>query len=137
MVQLLIDFGLVILIWMTQLVVYPSFEYFGEERLMQWHERYTTAISIIVMPLMLGQVTMHGYALYADFSYLRLINIFLVGLTWVNTFLVAVPLHGKISAGEEVIASAKKLVRINWYRTVIWTLVFILNLFLENRGLWY
>ncbi len=126
--RLLIDFGLVILIWMTQLVVYPGFTHFEEANLINWHQRYTTAISIIVMPLMLGQVAIHALGLFHEFNWLKLLVVFLIGLAWINTFFFAVPLHNKIGIGEEVLASARELVRINWFRTGIWSAVFLLSL---------
>ncbi len=135
----LIDFGLFILIWMTQLVVYPSFTYFKDEDLYKWHTKYTTAISIIVMPLMLGQVGLHVYDLYANFNLLRLSTLIGIGLAWVNTFFFAVPLHNKITSGKEINPSAKTLVRVNWYRTIIWSLVFFISLVLtlKNQALFY
>ena len=35
--RVIIDFGAVVLIWMVQLVVYPSFTYFQKKELMDWH----------------------------------------------------------------------------------------------------
>jgi len=133
--KLLIDFGLVILIWMTQLIVYPGFTHYEASDLVGWHSKYTTAVSIIVMPLMLGQVLVHGYGLYNDLSYLKAFVALLIGLTWINTFFFAVPLHNKIGIGQDVLESAQQLVRINWYRTVLWSLIFVLTLFdyLKNQ----
>ena len=125
----LVDFGLVVLIWMTQLIVYPSFSYYSEAQLLAWHPKYTMAISVIVMPLMLLQVGLYGYDLLVDFKILTLIGAVLIGLCWVNTFFFAVPLHNKIGAGQEVLEAARSLVQVNWYRTVLWTLVFLLGLF--------
>ncbi|WP_421765027.1 hypothetical protein [Ekhidna sp.] len=127
--KLIIDFGLVILIWMTQLVVYPSFTYFAENDLFRWHSKYTTAVSIIVMPLMLGQLGIHGYSLYNEFSWLKSIALLLIVLTWINTFFFAVPLHNNIGEGKEVLTAAKSLVNVNWYRTVLWTGIFLLSLY--------
>ncbi|NQZ75634.1 MAG: hypothetical protein HRT61_05910 [Ekhidna sp.] len=126
--KLLIDFGLVILIWMTQLVVYPSFTYFSESDLVNWHSRYTTAISIIVMPLMLAQVAIHGGGLISDFTWLKVAVVVFIGLAWVNTFFFAVPLHSQIDMGRSVNEAAHSLVRVNWYRTVLWSLVFLAGL---------
>lgn len=133
--QLLLDFGLMILIWMTQLVVYPSFTYFQEADLISWHKKYTTAVSIIVMPLMLGQVAFHLYGTYVDFGLLKIAALVLIGLAWVNTFFFAVPLHNKIGSGTDGMASAERLVHVNWYRTAIWTAVFLISLYdqLKNQ----
>jgi len=126
--KLLIDFGLVILIWMTQLVVYPSFTYYAASNLIDWHTRYTTAISIIVMPLMVAQVAIHGWHLLGQFSWIGLVAAVLIGLAWVNTFFFAVPLHNQISAQQDVMEAAKKLISINRYRTLLWSVVFLLGL---------
>lgn len=132
--RLIVDFGLVILIWMTQLVVYPSFTFFDENDLVDWHGRYTTAISVIVMPLMLSQVALHGFALFQGFSWLGVFVAILIALIWINTFLFAVPLHNQITAQNNIHDAAVELVRINWYRTVLWTLVFLLSLYDLSRN---
>ena len=139
MILKLVDFGLVILIWMTQLIVYPSFTYYSESELVTWHSKYTTAISLIVMPLMLGQVVLHGLGLLNDFSWLRLVAAVLIALAWVNTFFYAVPLHNKISANVDVLNAADQLVKINWYRTALWTLIFLISLLTSPKtpGLFY
>ncbi len=128
-IKILIDFGLVILIWMTQLVVYPSFTHFSSQDLVRWHEKYTTAISILVMPLMIGQLVLHSYDLAVTFTWYRTIAFVLILLAWINTFFYAVPLHNRISVGSDVCRSAKNLVVINWYRTALWSLVFAIGLF--------
>lgn len=128
-IKLLIDFGVVILIWMTQLVVYPSFTYFNAKDLVRWHEKYTTAVSFIVMPLMLGQLVVHSYGLAVTFTWFRAIAYVLVLLAWVNTFFYAVPLHNRISVGKDVRESARHLVVVNGYRTALWSLVFLIGLF--------
>lgn len=128
-VKLLIDFGLVVLIWMTQLIVYPAFTYYSSNDMVQWHGRYTMAISLIVAPLMIAQVLLHGWELVSNPGILSYINAFLIALIWINTFLFAVPLHNQISSGTQVIEAAHRLVSINWYRTVLWSIVFVITLY--------
>ncbi|MFT7231252.1 MAG: hypothetical protein ACI8TA_000458 [Cyclobacteriaceae bacterium] len=125
---LIVDFGLVILIWMTQLIIYPSFKYYDELQLVNWHQKYTVAISFIVMPLMLMQVALHGYQLYTAFNWLTVLAVLLIILTWLNTFAVAVPLHNQITTNTNPLTAAEKLVNINWYRTIMWSLVFLIGL---------
>ncbi len=128
MLLLLIDFGLVVLIWMTQLVVYPGFVHFQEQDLVRWHHKYTTNISYLVMPLMLAQLVFHLHGAYVDFHWWRTIALLLISFAWINTFMFAVPKHNNISAQTQVHESAKKLVKINWYRVLIWTSIFLINL---------
>ena len=136
LLKLLIDFGLVVLIWMIQLVVYPGLTYYSESDLIAWHTKYTIAISTIVMPLMLTQAIIHGWQLFNDFSWIGVITAVLIGLAWGNTFFFAVPLHNKISAQQDVLEAAQSLVSINWYRTVLWSAVFLLSVwdYLRNSG---
>lgn len=132
--QATVDFGLVVLIWLTQLVVYPSFTYFSEDDLVSWHSRYTTAVSIVVMPLMLSQVALHGWGLVQDFTWIRLVAGVLIGLAWINTFFFAVPLHNQIAANQQVAEAARGLVSVNWPRTVLWSLVFLLSVLERVRS---
>ncbi|MEM9325285.1 MAG: hypothetical protein AAGA85_06505 [Bacteroidota bacterium] len=132
----IIDFGLVVLIWMVQLVVYPSFQYYDKASLLKWHGPYTQNITYIVMPLMLGQLVLHGMKLVTDFNIFRLIIFILVLGTWATTFFYAVPLHGKIGSGIDVTESVQSLIRSNWIRTALWTLIFLGSYFLlpGNQG---
>jgi len=38
LIRLLFDFGLLVLIWLVQLVIYPSFLYYEQDNLKRWHE---------------------------------------------------------------------------------------------------
>lgn len=127
--KLLFDFGLVVLIWMTQLIVYPSFTMMDTADLHRWHATYTTRITIIVMPLMVGQLGLHVMGLIQQNNKLAIMALFLVLLAWGNTFFFAVPLHNQITAGKEIADSAQKLVSVNAWRTAFWTLVFMLDFY--------
>ena len=119
----LIDFGLVVLIWMVQLVVYPSFKYFPPNALLQWHRSYTSAMTVVVLPLMLAQVLLHGWRLYGDVSLNHVCMMLLVISTWVTTFTIFVPLHNMITANEDLPVTLSKLVTYNWIRTVTWSVI--------------
>lgn len=123
-----VDFGLVVLIWVVQLIVYPGFQYYELEGLLEWHKRYTSAITFIVMPLMLGQVVSHWIEITQVFTVIKLIMLLLIGLAWVITFWYAVPLHQRITDADRTDEAIQSLIRINWYRTVLWTLVLGLQL---------
>ena len=124
MLMHLVDFGLVILIWMVQLIVYPGFRHYEEKALINWHHHYTKMITVIVLPLMLSQLILHTYRVYFSFSYTNIITLLLVLTTWLLTFMYAVPKHGNISDGKEVMKSVNDLVKVNWPRTIIWSLIF-------------
>lgn len=127
-IQLLIDFGLVVLIWLVQLCIYPAFTYFEKTNLIRWHEAYTPKITLVVFPLMLGQLMIATFLLYMDFKTQHLINAALVCITWASTFLIYVPLHQKIALKKNPIKNSYKLVRLNWIRVFIWSLIFIHNI---------
>ncbi|WP_296620815.1 hypothetical protein [Marivirga sp.] len=121
------DFGLLILIWLVQLIIYPSFTYMEKVNLMAWHPKYTTMISIVVMPLMLFQIGSTFYLTYTDFNYIFLVQSVLIILLWISTFTQAVPLHNQINSGFEIKKAADNLVQVNWKRTIMWTVIVILN----------
>jgi hypothetical protein len=131
--KLLFDFGLVILIWMTQLIVYPSFSEYSESALLSWHPAYTIRITIIVVPLMFGQLGMHILDLIRDQNKWKILAFILIILAWANTFFFAVPLHNQIAAGVNVTEAAADLVTVNAYRTFFWTAVFGIDLYLAFR----
>ena len=135
--QLLIDFGLFLLIWIVQLIIYPSFTYMEEANFQQWHPPYTQAVSYFVMPLMLGQVALLAYLIWNDFDWIYIIQAILVGLVWANTFFVAVPLHNEMLELSSTMDLRTKLVQINWWRTGMWTIVFLLSVykFFHAKGL--
>ena len=126
--MLLVDFGMVILIWMTQLIVNPAFSFYSEEELNDWHKRYTATISVIVIPLMSAQLLIHAYYLWVNQSMISIINAIIIALLWAITFGEAVPLHNQITRQEESLKAAKTLVHLNWYRTILWNVVFGLSL---------
>ena len=126
--RLLFDFGLLVLIWLVQLVIYPSFQYYSKKELVEWHQRYTIQVTYVVLPLMLGQliiailqfknVNSAPMAQYTELSLLLILAL------WLSTFLQFVPMHNKISNGDFNEELLLKLVRKNWIRTILWTLLF-------------
>ncbi|MFK7900402.1 MAG: hypothetical protein AB8B61_06560 [Cyclobacteriaceae bacterium] len=128
-IKLLPDMGLFTLIWMVQLVTYPGFVSASEADMKRWHPIYTGRITIIVLPLMLAQLVLHGYGCYLQVSCIKIISLVLIVGCWLATFLVSVPLHQKIDAASDSLETRKKLVKTNWMRTVAWTILLLLNLF--------
>ncbi|MBX2821145.1 MAG: hypothetical protein KTR29_15725, partial [Rhodothermaceae bacterium] len=58
-----VDFGLLVLIWIVQLIVYPGFKYSDIHLFGDWHSQYSMLISFLVIPLMLSQVGIVGMQL--------------------------------------------------------------------------
>ncbi len=129
LIKLVVDTGLLILIWIVQLVIYPSFIYYDEKNLVKWHIKYTSNISFIVVPLMLGQSFIAIFQLFSNSSLITVAYFILVLSSWLFTFILFVPIHSKISQGLAEYKMLKKLVKNNWIRTFIWTTIFALNFF--------
>lgn len=126
--RLLFDFGLVVLIWMVQLIVYPSFKKYSKKDLIVWHKIYVKRIAVIVGPLMIGQLLIATWQLYLVKSpYTILVFIFILFL-WGFTFTHFAPLHQRISNASFTLANLAQLERRNWMRTVLWTLIFLWGL---------
>ncbi len=128
LMQLLIDVGLFVLIWIVQLIIYPSFLYYESKNLVAWHQKYTPNISFVVVPLMLGQLILAIFQLLDDRSIMSILYFVLVGCAWGVTFLIFVPLHSKITSNIHTEGVLRKLVRYNWLRVVIWTTIFMISL---------
>ena len=122
-----IDFGLVVLIWLVQVIIYPSFLYTTKEHLCKWHQTYTNLISFFVIPLMFSQLFLVLYLTYKNPNLLNITSCMMVGLAWLSTLVLSVPLHSQIAqgSGDEVVLQS--LVSTNWPRTLVWTLCFILG----------
>lgn len=124
---LVFDSGCFVLIWLVQLVIYPSFQHYTALNLKAWHRKYTKLISFVVLPLMLGQL-LFGIIGAFDFEYLNLIKLVLILATWATTFILFVPLHNKVEKGKNLKEIAAALVYKNWIRTGLWSLVFFLSI---------
>jgi len=123
-IRLLFDAGLFVLIWMVQLVVYPSFLYYEKQNLVKWHNHYTKGLSIIVIPLMFGQLIMACIQLVELPSIETIISLLMVCAVWISTFVQFVPVHNKISKNKVTEKLLQQLVNRNWLRTLLWTLIF-------------
>lgn len=124
---LVVDFGLVVLIWLTQLVVYPSFLWSEERSFPRWHAIYTRRISLLVVPLMLGQALMHGVRIASSPTATAGLAAAAILVAWVVTFAFAVPCHRALHTEGHDRAVIRRLIGWNWWRTSCWTLAFVLT----------
>jgi hypothetical protein len=116
--QLASTLPLVGLIWTIQIVHYPLFGAVGEPGFVGYHARHSTRISMVVIPLMLVELaTTIGRVVVGNGSLLGLIP---VAVVWASTFLISVPLHGRLGTGFDPRAH-RALVVTNWIRTAAWT----------------
>jgi hypothetical protein len=133
----IIDFGLLILAWLVQVIIYPSFQYIDRRQLVSWHNHYQKLISYFVLPLMLLQIGISFLLMVHNFEVFNIIHFTLLLIIWLSTFLQAVPLHGKIAKQELLDVTIPKLVKVNLLRTLLWTATFVISfmLLLENINL--
>ncbi|MCX2746045.1 hypothetical protein OO013_19350 [Mangrovivirga sp. M17] len=126
-VRMIIDFGLFILIWLTQIIVYPGFRYMSQSEVSTWHKRYVARITALVAPLMITQLGIIIYFFIKDPGIINFICLAIVLLVWANTFFSAVPLHNKMTESGDVKIISAKLIKVNIIRTFGWTLIWILG----------
>lgn len=128
LLKIIVDTALCTLIWLVQIVIYPGFLYYNESDLKRWHRTYTGRITIIVMPLMLTQLSLYLFISYSQPSFNSFAGLGLILVVWAVTFFISVPLHAKIDNLSDTILARKKLIRTNWIRAIVWTLVFVLSI---------
>ncbi|MEZ4846003.1 MAG: hypothetical protein R2877_03305 [Bdellovibrionota bacterium] len=110
-------------IWVIQLLHYPSFEFFPEEDFpskMKWHQ---SQVSWLVIPTMLIELITGAYIAWRlGFSDLVWnVNLGLIALVWISTGFLQGPTHGKLLLGKDLI-NARFLNRTNWVRVGLWSI---------------
>jgi hypothetical protein len=116
--ELMVTSGLVVLIWLIQILHYPSFRFVRTEDFPAFSAFHANRISWIVIPLMFAEV---GLAAAQP----RLIILILVTGVWLSTFLLQVPCHNKLTLSHDPLI-VERLVSTNWIRTILWTIKLIL-----------
>ena len=126
-IRLSVDTGLFILVWLVQVIIYPSFAQIAKEKLMYWHRLYTQKILYFVGPMMFIQTGLIAWQILGDpLTYLA-DGLLLAGI-WVNTFLIAIPIHEKIDREESLAGHLPLLLRVNRWRSWMWTGLFLISL---------
>lgn len=124
--RVMIDFGLVVLIWMVQLIIYPGFKFITLNQFRVWHKRYMFLITFVVAPLMFIQAGLVAYQVAFYPGTLSILSAIVVVLVWLLTFSYAVPVHNRLSMQYHE-SDIKMLVRVNWPRTVLWSLLWVIS----------
>ncbi|CAB1077738.1 hypothetical protein D1AOALGA4SA_5517 [Olavius algarvensis Delta 1 endosymbiont] len=129
-----ISWGLLILIWLVQTIIYPGLSRIPSKDFVNYHRWYVTRISTIVLPLMICEViaTIGWLMLEPDSQYSTLAAFMLV-IVWLSTFMLQVPIHRHLQSGKDL-ARIGRLVNTNWIRTIAWTVKsFIVTISAVNR----
>ena len=121
------------IIWVIQVVHYPSFHFIGNSRYISFQKFHMERISYIVIPVMLVESISGFLLIYDELNPILLTSMVLLLSIWMLTAFFFSSLHQKLVSGYEE-ETIRKLVKINWIRTLLWTLrlVLLIIYFTEN-----
>ena len=117
-----LSWGLLVLIWLVQLIIYPGFHRISPEEFAVYHRWYVIRISSVVLPLMTAELVLVIWWVLSDnYSTISLSAGFLVIMVWLSTFALQVSIHNQLKTGKED-RLIRRLVATNWIRTAAWSL---------------
>lgn len=108
------------LIWLVQLVHYPSFTYVDEQKFGAFHAFHSQAITWIVLPVMAAELALAVLLVAKSPDLFWKFNLAGLSLIWLATAFLSVPIHNQLALAPTQ-ALAARLVWTNWPRTVLWT----------------
>lgn len=111
------------LIWVIQVVHYPSFKWIAATDYVSYAVFHTNRITYVVAPLMLAELFFTLRLFFLKDIPIPLIwsAAILTLIVWASTFFLQVPLHGILASHKDLVA-IERLVSTNWIRTVAWSL---------------
>ncbi|MEK9657288.1 MAG: hypothetical protein VW378_02805 [bacterium] len=109
------------LIWLIQILHYPSFQFINPKKVSQFSAFHQHRISWIVLPMMIIEVATL-IPLYLDniTNLVMTVSIGLLAAIWASTFLLQVPCHRQLREGKTD-PFISRLITTNWIRTLCWT----------------
>ena len=114
-------------IWVIQIVHYPSFHFIEKESYTAFQKFHMNKISIIVIPIMLAEL-ITGMMLFLDKSSkspFLIISFVILVLIWLITGVYFSKAHNELMTGYQELV-VNQLVVMNWIRTLLWTLRLLL-----------
>ena len=116
-------------IWVIQLVHYPSFKYVKDSDYIIFQKYHMSNISYIVFPVMCTELVTALFIFFSGeeslFFVLSLICLFLI---WVITGVLFSKFHSILQTGKDL-KIIEKMIKANWIRTLLWTMRLIMILF--------
>ena len=117
------------LVWFVQLVHYPLMREVYEDNYKHFQLQHMNNTSMIVAPVMLIEL---GTGLFLSLQLWQgsiafklpsffVANMILLGVIWVSTFFVQIPLHRQLTGGFDQKVH-QRLVKTNWLRTIFWSI---------------
>ena len=114
-------------IWVIQIVHYPSFHFIEKELYTAFQKFHMNKISIIVIPTMLAEL-ITGMMLFLNKSSkspFLIISFVILVLIWLITGVFFSKAHNELMTGYQELV-VNQLVVMNWIRTLLWTLRLLL-----------
>lgn len=112
-------------IWLVQLAHYPLFAVVeGDHSTGRFRANQRRTAAVVMPPMLVEGITAALVALAPPPGVGRpaaLAGLALVGLLWLSTALVQMPLHERLGRDGHDPATIARLVRGNWVRTIAWT----------------
>ena len=125
------------LIWIIQLVHYPTFHFIDKNLYSSFQKFHMNSISLIVVPVMILELATGVLLLVGNSkNFLIIISFIILILIWAITGIFFSSAHGKLITGYNALV-VDKLVSMNWIRTILWTLKMLLllgYLYVNNRS---
>lgn len=114
---------MVAIIWIVQILHYPTFLFIDKERYTEFQQFHMNKISYIIVPLMLVELISGLSILFTveNIQFSFYVSLSLLILIWLITGLFFTKFHSELSKkfSHNTILI---LIRLNWIRTVFWTI---------------
>lgn len=120
LLNLAVTFYMLGLIWIVQLIHYPSFMLVDQSQFAAFHDKHSQALGLLAGPAMILELILSVLLFWREAGLLTAV---LVGLTialWISTFFLSVPLHNRLASGYSKVLIVR-LVQTNWVRTILWS----------------
>ena len=117
------------IIWVIQLLHYPTFHFIKESNYVEFQHFHMQRISFIVVPAMILELLSAFMLVYYIRSNLLTVCLIILLVIWLITFVFFTKLHQSLLGGYDKII-VDKLVQINWARTVLWSLRLIILIYI-------
>ena len=116
-------------IWVIQLVHYPSFKYVNESDYINFQKYHMSNISYIVFPVMFTElITALIILFFGEKSLFFVLSLICLFLIWVFTGVLFTKYHSILKEGKDLMI-IEKMIKANWIRALLWTMRLIMILF--------
>ena len=117
------------IIWVIQLLHYPTFHFIKQSDYVEFQHFHMQRISFIVVPVMIIELLSGFMLVYYFWSNLFILCLIILLFIWLITFVFFTKLHQSLLSGYDKII-VDKLVQINWSRTILWSLRLIILIYI-------